>query len=114
MKYIIMIYNDEQAWESAGPDDFAATMAAHRAFNRRVPELGGTILGGDALESSQMATSIRGDIVTDGPFVESKEAIGGFYLIDAATPELAREIATLCPSPRGGVELRPIWETSSL
>ncbi len=58
------------------------------------------------------ATSIRGDIVTDGPFVETKEALGGFYLVEARDLDHAIEIAKLCPAPYGGVEVRPIMDTS--
>jgi hypothetical protein len=73
---------------------------------------GGKILGGEALQPT--ATSIRddGQAVTDGPFVETKEALGGFYLVEAADLDQALAFARLCPAPGGGVELRPIMDTS--
>ena len=58
------------------------------------------------------ATSIRGDVVTDGPFAETKEALGGFYLIEATDLDQALAISKLCPAPFGGVEVRPIMDTS--
>ena len=113
MKFMILIWSDEEAWAKAGPIDFADMMDRHRLFSRRVVELGGKIEGGEALESQQMATTIRGDQVTDGPFVESKEALGGFYLIDAPDREIALAIARECPTNLA-IELRPVWDTSHI
>jgi hypothetical protein len=70
------------------------------------------MLGGNALDSTSTATSVRGDLVTDGPFVETKEALGGYYLIEATDLDQALAVAKLCPAPRGGVELRPILDVS--
>ena len=71
------------------------------------------MLGGNALDATSTATSIRGDIVTDGPFAETKEALGGYYLIEAADLDQALAVAKLCPAPRGGVEVRPILDVTS-
>jgi hypothetical protein len=88
-------------------------MDAHNAFAKAVADLGGTIVGGDALAPSHSATSVRdGSAVTDGPFVETKEALGGFYLIEARDLDHILTIAKLCPAPAGGVEVRPIVDTS--
>jgi hypothetical protein len=73
-------------------------------------ELGAKMLGGNALTPTSTATSIRGDIVTDGPFTETKEALGGYYLIEAADLDQALAVAKLCPAPYGGVEVRPILD----
>jgi hypothetical protein len=70
------------------------------------------MLGGNALQSTQTATSIRGDVVTDGPFAETKEALGGYYLIEAADLDQALAVAKLCPAGFGGVEVRPVMDTS--
>ena len=72
--------------------------------------MGGELLGGNALQPTGTATTIRGDVVTDGPFVETKEALGGYYLIEAKDLDHALEISKLCPAPYGGVEVRPIME----
>jgi hypothetical protein len=58
-----------------------------------------------------MSTSIRADVVTDGPFVDTKEALGGYYLIEAVDLDQALAVAKLCPAPHGGVEVRPILDT---
>jgi hypothetical protein len=114
MKYLILIYGDESAMANATADDMKAMMEAHNAFGAGVPALGGQIVGGEALEASSTATTIRDDVVTDGPFLESKEALGGFYVIEAKDLDQAIAIAKTCPAPRGGVEVRPIWDTSTL
>jgi hypothetical protein len=113
MKFMILIWSDEEAWAQAKPEDFANMMERHRNFARRVGELGGTIEAGEALESQQMATSVRDDQVTDGPFVETKESLGGFYVIDAPDRETALVIARECPT-NAVIELRPIWDTSNM
>ena len=113
MKFMILIWSDEEAWANASPQDYADMMDRHRAFSGKVVELGGKIEGGEALESQQMATTIRGDQVTDGPFVESKEALGGYYVIDAPDKETALAIARECPTNLA-IELRPIWDTSNI
>ena len=77
-------------------------------------ELGGKLLGGNALQPTSTATTIRNDVVTDGPFIESKEALGGYYLIEASDLDHALEIAKLCPAQFGGVEVRPIMDTSGM
>jgi hypothetical protein len=87
-------------------------MEAHGRFAEQVVAQGGKILGGDALQPTATATSIRGDVVTDGPFAETKEALGGFYLIEARDLDHALAIGKLCPAPYGGVEVRPIMDTS--
>jgi hypothetical protein len=87
-------------------------MEAHGRFAEQVVESGGKILGGEALQSTATATSIRGDVVTDGPFAETKEALGGFYLVEANDLDHALALGKLCPAPEGGVEVRPVMDTS--
>ncbi|NUR70506.1 MAG: hypothetical protein HOU81_06780 [Hamadaea sp.] len=107
-RYLILIHGDEQADESATQADFDALMAAHNAFSAKH---GPAILGGEALQSTKTATSIRSDgTITDGPFAEVKEALGGYYLVQAADLDEAIAIAKDCPAPNGGVEVRPIME----
>jgi hypothetical protein len=107
-KYLILIHGDESAAESGTQAEFDAMMVAHNEFGTKHA---GAILGGEALMPSSTATSIRdGGAVTDGPFVETKEALGGYYLIQAANLDEAIAIAKDCPMPNGGVELRPVME----
>ncbi len=111
-QYAILIYEAESGYASGGQEVAQQVMEAHGRFAGQVGEHGGKILGGDALEPTSTATSIRSDIVTDGPFAETKEALGGFYLIEARDLDHAIEIAKLCPAQFGGVEVRPIMDTS--
>jgi len=110
-KYLILIYGQESAAVPT-PDQWNWMMQAHGRFAQAVDQQGGKILGGEALQPT--ATSIRddGQAVTDGPFVETKEALGGFYLVEAADRNQALAFAKQCPAPGGGVELRPIMDTS--
>ncbi|MDZ5662283.1 YciI family protein [Nocardioides sp. S-58] len=108
-KYAILIYDDQAGYETMSPEAWAAVIDAHSAFVKGVFELGGSLAGGEALAATRTATSIRGgSTVTDGPFVETKEALGGFYVVEARDLDHALEMAKLCPAPFGGVEVRPI------
>jgi hypothetical protein len=112
-KYLILIYGPESD-AAPTPDQWDQMMQAHGQFAQAVDQQGGKILGGEALQPTATATSVRDDgrSVTDGPFVETKEALGGFYLIEATDPDQALAFAKLCPAPGGGIELRPIMDTS--
>ena len=112
-KYLILIYGDEQRWDAMTPQQVSAHHAAHRAFS----EAGGAaVLGGEQLESSSVATSLRADpaggyTTTDGPFVETKEALGGYYVIDVPDLDAAVALAARLPevaADHSGVEIRPI------
>lgn len=85
---------------------------AHSRYANSIEELGGKIRFPQALQPSTMATSIRGDTITDGPFVEAKEAIAGFYVLEARDLDHALKIAKQCPATwqGGGVEVRPILD----
>ncbi|HVB43293.1 MAG TPA: YciI family protein [Streptosporangiaceae bacterium] len=111
-QYAILIYEAESGYAEGGQEVSQQTMEAHGRFAAQVGERGGKILGGEALEPTSTATTIRGDVVTDGPFTETKEALGGFYLIEARDLDHAIEIARLCPARFGGVEVRPVMDTS--
>ena len=107
-QYLILIHGDEKA--------FAENPAAWEAMGKGHAEFGekhaSSIAGGNALQGSDTATSIRptegGFTVTDGPFSETKEALGGYYLVDAADLDEAISIARDLPMPHGGVEIRPV------
>jgi hypothetical protein len=108
-KYLVLIYNDEARWVEPSPE-VEAGFQGHMAFSAAN---GPKILGGEALQPTSTATSIRrGDdgshLVTDGPFVETKEAMGGYYLLDAEDLDEAIALAKQVPAPWGGVEVRPV------
>ena len=111
-QYMILIFEDEAHYENASPEDMDLLMKAHRRFHEQVAEHGGTLKHGEALEPQSTATTIRNDVVTDGPFAEAKEALGGFYVIEARDLDHAIEISRLCPAAAGGVEVRPIVDFS--
>lgn len=113
-QYMILIYEDETKFQDMTPAQLQELFEAHSRFAGQVGELGATMLGGNALEPTSTATTVRNDIVTDGPFAETKEVLGGYYLIDARDLDHALQIAKLCPAPYGGVEVRPIMDTGGM
>lgn len=109
-QYLILIYGDEAAYASAGQDVLDEVMAGHMAFGEKNA---GAVQGGNALQPTSTATTVRSDgadgfTVTDGPFVETKEALGGYYLVEAADLDEAIAIAKQVPSNFGAIEVRPI------
>ena len=113
MRYLLLIYGEEL--EEAPPDDVAAAShAAYAAFTADV-KARGLFQAGEALTPTSTATTVRvvnGETVTtDGPFAETKEALGGFYLIEARDLDEALQLAAACPGAKfGAIEVRPIWE----
>jgi hypothetical protein len=105
-EYLILIYGDEKAIVEADQALFEQTMKGHNAFAEKH---GAALRGGKALWGTDTATSIREDgTVTDGPFAETKEGLGGYYVIEAASLDEAIAIAKDVPAPLGGVEVRPV------
>lgn len=114
-EYLILIYTDETAWEAADEPTTRQTLEDHACF---VSANADVLRGGNRLGTSDTATSVRrkpdGDVIlTDAPFAEAKEALGGYYLIDVSDLDEALTIAQEVPAPFGGVEVRPIWPSSS-
>ncbi|HZW44401.1 MAG TPA: YciI family protein [Dermatophilaceae bacterium] len=107
-QYVVLIYENESDYAALSPEGYGKVMDAHNRFAQEVVARGGKIAGGNALKGTETATSIRGDVVTDGPFVETKEALGGFYLIEADDLDQAIKIAGMVPAQFGGVEVRPV------
>jgi hypothetical protein len=113
-EYMVFIWDDEAAWENADPATVAANQAAHEDFMTRNAA---ALRGGNRLHPSSTTTSIRrgadgGIAISDGAFAETKEVIGGYYLIDAANLDVAVRIAAQVPAWFGGVEVRPVWTAS--
>jgi hypothetical protein len=108
-QYLILIYEDEAQYATASPEVYGEIMQAHNDFAVQVEAHGVKLLGGNALQSTGTATSIRGGSeVTDGPFVETKEVLGGYYLVEAPDLDAALAVGKLCPARFGGVEVRPV------
>jgi hypothetical protein len=119
-KYLMMIVEDERAFEGIEPGSpkFNEVMDMHRDFTATVEKSGAKILGGEALLPVATATFLRNtrtsDVAAvDNPAPDLKEVLGGYYLIEAADDAQARELAEQCPAPDGYIELRPIWDIPS-
>ena len=117
MRYALLIMDAETASPSPEPppDDVAAQVMADYTTYTQMLRDRGAYLGGEALQPNPTATTVRVQdgrtITTDGPFVEAKEALGGFYLVEARDLDEAIEFAAACPGARfGAIEVRPIWE----
>ena len=117
MKYMFSLFNTEGGWEDATPEDMKAEMDRWADFTKETIDAG-AFVAGDALQESSTATSVRipdapdsgGEaLVTDGPFAETKEALGGYYLIEAESLDEALEWAARIPTARdGAIEVRPV------
>jgi hypothetical protein len=114
MKYLCMVYVDEKSLDALTERDYDALTDESLAYDEELRKSGHFIVA-QALQSVQTATSIRirnGEVsATDGPFVETKEQLGGFILIDARDLNEAIQLAAKIPPARlGGIEVRPIKE----
>jgi hypothetical protein len=114
MKYLCLIYDDETIWSSMPHEQAEAIMGDYFAFTEDIQK-SGHYLGGNALQPTQTATTVRvrnGKLSsTDGPFAETKEQLGGYYLVEAKDLNEAIQIAGRIPSARfGSIEVRPIQE----
>ena len=112
MKYLCLIYDEEKRLGARSKSESDAFTREYFAFTEEIRK-SGHYLGGEALQSVQTATTVRvrnGRLsTTDGPFAETKEQLGGFYLIDARDLNDAIQVASKIPSARlGSVEVRPI------
>ena len=111
MQYLLLIYEDEQRFSKGYQD---AELGEYRAFGK---EFAKAIKGGNALQPTSAATTVRvrggKQLITDGPFAETKEQLGGYYLVDAGTTEEAIAMAAKIPGARyGSIEVRPIMTFS--
>jgi hypothetical protein len=109
-KYLVLIYETKRPADAEVDPALRAEYDKHWTFIAAHQE---QIVAGEALQPTGTATSLRHDgsgeyVVTDGPFVETKEALGGFYLLEAADLDAAIALARQIPSPLGGLEIRPI------
>ena len=112
-RYMFLIYTDESQLADVTPELWDQMLVAHRAWHESVAAAGATLVSGEALAPSTTATVVRsgaGDaLVTDGPFAETKEALGGYYTVDCADLDQAIALATSLPAFT--VEVRPVMAT---
>jgi hypothetical protein len=106
-QYAIMLFSPAPA----DPTDLTPEeLAAHERHGEEIEKLGAKIVSAFALHPSTTATSVRGDVVTDGPFLDAKEVVAGVFVIEAPNLDVALEVARRNPATQqgGGVELRPV------
>jgi hypothetical protein len=113
VKYLLLIYTPE-ATEPPAPEAQQAQMEAYNAFTNRVKDAG-AFVGAEALQPTATATTVRvrdgQTLTTDGPFAETKEALGGYYLVEAKDLDEAIDYAAGIPGAlEGSIEVRPVWE----
>jgi hypothetical protein len=114
MRYLLMIHADESSWDALGDDEREARVAEYTAFARDARDRG-ILVGGDELQATANATTVRVQdgqtMVTDGPYAETKEALGGFFLVEVDSIDEAVELAKQLPEPHagGGIEIRPVY-----
>ena len=114
MKYMLSIFVDESGFAEATPEQMQENMRAWDAYTREATEAG-VHLGGEGLAPSETATTVKfqesGDqIVTDGPFAETKEQLGGYYLLECSDLDDALAWAKMLPMRGGSVEVRPVMD----
>ena len=114
MQYLLLIYNAESNWNTLGEAEGAKMLQEFGAFTQSIIS-SGNYKGGNRLHDVAKATTVRvrngKTLTTDGPFAETKEQLGGYYLIDAADLDEATAIAARIPGARmGSIVVRPVWE----
>jgi hypothetical protein len=118
MRFLLLIYDDETGAGDATPEQFAAMLAEYEAYDRAVQEAG-VFVSGEGLQPTGTARTVRRrdgvPLHTDGPFAETREQLGGYYLLDCADFDAAMRWAERIPVPAsGGVEVRPVIDYAEL
>jgi hypothetical protein len=117
MKYLLAIFGPEGGQEELSPDEAMAAMQPWFDFDQKVRE-SGAFLSGEGLAESATATTVRigagGErIVSDGPFAETKEVLGGYYLLECKDLDEALDWAKRIPATAGAIEVRPVMDYGS-
>jgi hypothetical protein len=112
MKYMMLLHNDESAWQTMPEDARTEAIAAYMEYNGALAAAG-VLAGGGQLQPSHTATTLRGTDgqveITDGPFAETREQVGGFYILEVPDLDAALAWAKRCPAVHGGaIEIRPL------
>ncbi len=113
MKYLLMIYADEKAYAAMKPEDARRGYEAYMAYTEALKKAGAHV-GGERLQPTGTATTVRTNNgkaqVLNGPYTETKEQFGGYYMIDVPDLDAALAWAARCPAVHHGVvEVRPVW-----
>ena len=114
MQYMLLIYNNEKDWDAMSEADRNAAFGEYMKFTQEI-KASGHYRAGDALQPMHTATTVRvrdgKTQSTDGPFAETREALGGYYIVEAKDLDEATQIAARIPDARigsGGIEIRPV------
>jgi len=112
MKYLLLIYGDQNGWESMSEEERGHVFQAYGSFTQEL-EQSGAMVAGNALQPTETATTVRirndETLTTDGPFAETKEQLGGYYLVNVDSLDEALEWAAKIPGARhGSIEVRPV------
>jgi hypothetical protein len=118
MKYLLLLFGDESSWENAGEEELQAEMAAFEEYDRQVREAG-VVVASEGLQPTSTATTMRmvsGErVLTDGPFAETKEQLGGFYVLECKDLDDALQWAERCPASKdGSIEIRPVMDYEAM
>ena len=113
MQYLLMLYGNEGSWSQMTPTEQAQGVAAYAAYTQAL-KTGGALVGSNRLQNSTTATTVHvadgKSQVLDGPYVDSKEQLAGYYLIDVPDLDAALAWAARCPgASHGTIEVRPVW-----
>lgn len=116
MQYLLLLYADENAWDSLSPAEQEAGVGAYIAYGEALDKAGAKV-GSNRLQPAGSATRVQvqngKQQVLDGPYADSKEQLGGYYLIEASDLDAAIAWAARCPGAHHGiVEVRPVWDMS--
>jgi hypothetical protein len=108
MQFMLLLHDDEAAWTGLSEDRQMAIVGEHMAYSDEL-QTAGAFVSGAALDPSATAKIVTGSGIQDGPYADTKEQLGGFYLIEAASMAEAVEWAGKCPAAKTGkVEVRPV------
>ena len=120
MKYLMLIYGNQEKWAAIPADQWPEAIARQDAFNRKYRATG-ELIGAYGLANEVQARLVRREnglpVVTDGPYLEAKEFLGGYYLVDVASRERALELAAMIPDAAVaglGIEVRPVMFSAGM
>ena len=115
MQYLLLLFSDQSAWNRMPSEEQTRGVAAYRAYAEALKEAGAYV-GSNRLQDTNTATTVRlvdgKSQVLDGPYADTKEQLGGYFLIEAADLDAALGWAARCPgASHGTIEVRPVWPT---
>ena len=110
MKYLFLLYNDEDAWAAKPSEEKQEIISGYAAYADALRDAG-VFIAGNPLDHSRRGKRVRSGTVEDGPFADGKEQLGGFFMVEAGNLDEALDWAAKCPAASTGhVEVRPVWQ----